>query len=149
MTSVRPKSFTYSTSVVWEKGVEAVLSAPGKPDIRVSTPPEFKGPEGNWTPESLFVAAVETCLLFTFLALARSRKLEFVSYRSQAEGLLEPVYGKQVVSRVKVRPTIAVKRAEDVDSARQIVGRMEPNCFISNSIDAEVIVEAEVVVAGA
>ncbi len=149
MTTARPKSFTYATSLVWEQDAQGILSAPGKPDIRVSAPPDFRGPEGNWTPENLFVAAVETCLMLTFVALARSRKLEFVAYKSSAEGLLEPVYGKHVISKVKVRPVITVKSQDDVAKAKEIVGRMEPNCFISQSIDSEVTLEAEVKVAGA
>lgn len=46
-TGSRPKSFTFSTGVTWGQGVEGVLSSPGRPDIKISTPPELRGPEGN------------------------------------------------------------------------------------------------------
>ncbi len=147
MTTSRAKSFTYQTSVKWERGVEAVLSAPGKPDIKVSSPPEFRGPEGNWSPENLFVASIETCLMLTFISLARSRKLEFTAYESRAEGLLEPVYGKHVVSKVTVRPRITVKSEAEREKAKGIVDVMEENCFISNSVESDVTLEAEIVLA--
>ena len=144
--TTRPKSFTYTTGVRWEQGVEGVLSAPNKPDVRVSTPPEFKGPEGNWTPENLYIASVETCLLLTFATLARGRKLEFTAYESQAEGLLEPMYGKLAISKITVKPRISIAREEDREKAQAIVHLMEEQCFISNSIESEVVLEPEIVV---
>ncbi len=147
--TTRAKSFTYTTGVRWDKELEAVLTAPERPDIRVSTPPEFRGPKGNWSPENLYVAAVESCLLFTFLSLAKSRKLDFVSYESQAEGLLEPVYGKLVVSRVTVKPRIGIASEEDREKAQGIVDNLEEQCFISNSIESEVVLEPEIIVGSA
>ena len=147
--AARVKTFTYHTSIEWKSGVEGTLSAPHKPEIGISTPPEFKGPEGNWTPENLLVGAVESCLLFTFLSLAKSRKLEFVAYASHAEGLLEPVFDKLVISKVTVRPRIEVATEEDAEKARRIMGQVEEQCFISNSIESDVIIEPEIVVTAA
>ncbi|MBI3743225.1 MAG: OsmC family protein [Chloroflexi bacterium] len=143
--TMKGKSYTYRTSIAWTSGVEGTLASPGKPSIKLSAPPEFKGPEGNWSPENLLVAAVESCVMLTFLALARSRKLEFVAYSSEAEGLLEPVYGKLVVSKVTVKPKIVVKNAADVDAAREMMGQVEENCFISNSVESEVVLQPEIV----
>ena len=145
--ATRAKTFTYETGLRWDKGLESVASAPGKPDIRVSAPPEFKGPEGQWAPENLYVSSIESCLLFTFLALAKSRKLDFTAYHSQAEGLLEPVMGKLVVSTVTVRPTITVRDDDGREKALAIVESMEANCFISNSVESEIVIKPEIVVA--
>jgi len=144
--AARVKTFTYHTSIEWKHGVEATLSSHDKPAIGISTPPEFKGPEGNWTPENLLVAAVESCLLFTFLSLAKSCKLEFAAYASHAEGLLEPVFDKLVISKVTVRPRIEVMTEQDAEKARRIMGQVEEQCFISNSIESDVIIEPEIVV---
>lgn len=146
-TSSRPKSFIYQTSTVYEGDRKLVLSAPNKPNLSVSTPPEFNGPEGHWTPEQLYVASIETCLMFTFLALARSRKLDFTSYSSTAEGLLEPVCGKLVLSKITVKPLIGIRSNEDREKADIIVGKMEKQCFISNSIESDVVLEAKIMVA--
>ena len=145
--TARAKSFTYTTSLVWREGLEGVLSSEGKPHITVSPPPDFRGLAGRWTPESLLVASVETCLLFTFLSLARSRHLEFASYESDAEGLLEQVYGKLVISKVTVRPRITITSEEDREKAEGIVEVLDEHCFISNSLESEVVVEPEILVA--
>ncbi|MBM4404867.1 MAG: OsmC family peroxiredoxin [Chloroflexi bacterium] len=146
--TTRPKSFIYNTSLRWQRDVEGVLSAPGKPDIKVSSPPEFKGPEGNWTPENLYIAAIETCLMLTYLAYCRSRKVELASYTSAAEGVLEPISGVQIISKVTVRPKIVVKGQEHLAQAQEIASFVQEKCFISNSVESDVIVEPEISVAG-
>lgn len=146
MTTIRPKTFTFRTSVVWKEGVTGVASSQGKPEIRVSTPPELRGPQGNWSPEELYIASVESCLMLTFLSLARSRQLQFAAYESRAEGVLEPVYGKQVVSRITVRPRVTVKSQGEREKAQGILANLHEHCFISNSIESEVTLEPEVVV---
>ena len=57
------KSFTYEDNVTWRSGRRGVVRAAGKPDLEVSSPPEFKGEAGIWTPEDLFVGALNTCIL--------------------------------------------------------------------------------------
>jgi organic hydroperoxide reductase OsmC/OhrA len=81
-----------------------MLSSTGKPDIQVSTPPEFKGHEGIWSPEDLFVASVNVCVMSTFLALAERAGLAFMSYESDAEGRVELAEGKLQVTSVTLIP---------------------------------------------
>ena len=142
--TTRAKTFAFQTSVKWTADVRGILSTSGRPDIVVSTPPELRGPDGNWGPEHLYVASIETCLMFTFLALARGRQLVVRGYESQSEGMLEPVEGLHVVSQVTVRPKIAVGSPEDVETAKALAAIMHDRCFISNSVESVVVVEPDV-----
>jgi len=90
---IRPKSFTYHTNVGEVQGRTATLSSEGKPPLWVSSPPEFKGEAGHWTPEDFFVASIEVCLMLTFAGLSEKRGLKFASYESSAEGLLGVIAG--------------------------------------------------------
>jgi len=83
---VRGKTYTYRTTVTWTERKRGVLSSPGKPEIQGGTPPEFKGHEGIWSPEDLFVASVNVCVMSTFLAFAERAGLAFTGYQSDAEG---------------------------------------------------------------
>ena len=78
----RPKSYTYHTAVKWTEQRKGVISCVGKPDVQVATPPEFKGHEDIWSPEDLFVASANICLMTTFLAVAERAGLTFTSYES-------------------------------------------------------------------
>jgi peroxiredoxin-like protein len=143
------RSFNYENNVTWKSARRGVVRAAGKPDLEVSSPPEFKGEAGIWTPEDLFVGALNTCILMTFVAIATQKGLEFASYQCRAEGKLEFVEGKYRFTEVKLYPQIAVKSAADVERAKEILESAHANCFISNSISSAVTLTPEVrVVAG-
>jgi organic hydroperoxide reductase OsmC/OhrA len=88
------KTFQYSNNLVWDTARRGRTSAPGKPDIEIGSPPEFKGEAGVWAPEEMLVAALNACMMLTFVSFAQSKRLAFVAYESTAEGLLENVDGK-------------------------------------------------------
>lgn len=69
------KIFHYNTQLRWSGERRGDLSSEGKPGLEIAAPPEFKGHPGLWTPEDLFVAAVEICTMTTFLAFASHKKL--------------------------------------------------------------------------
>jgi len=106
--------------------------------MEIGSPVELKGEPGLWSPEELFVGALNGCLMLTFVALAQSKGLQFLAYESAAEGLLENVDGKYRITEVSVQPNLVLKSEADLDTARTIMGAVEENCFISNSITAKV-----------
>ncbi len=132
------KSFRYSNSLTWERARRGTASAPGKSQIEVGSPPEFKGEPGVWCPEELLVGALNACLMLTFISFAQSKGVQFVAYESAAEGLLENVDGKYLISEVTVRPSLVLKSDADLEAAKTIMERVADNCFISNSIKAKV-----------
>jgi len=128
------KVFRYQAAVAWKSGRRAVVSSAGKPDIEASSPPEFKGEAGCWTPEDMFVASVNLCTLLTFVAFAQQKGLEFVSYECAAEGLLENVEGKYRFTEVALHPHITVKAQQDIERAREVLDSAHKGCLVSNSI---------------
>lgn len=141
---VRTKIYIYRTSLKWTERKMGMLSSPGKPNVQVSTPPEFKGHEGIWSPEDLFVASVNVCVMSTFLALAERAGLAFSSYESDAEGRVELVEGKLQVTSVTLTPRITISSREDVDKAKELLTKVESNCLISNSVKTHVTMHATV-----
>jgi organic hydroperoxide reductase OsmC/OhrA len=132
------KSFRYKTDVVWKSSRRGMISALGKPPVEVGSGPEFKGETGIWTPEDMLVGAVNTCLMLTFLAFAYTKGIGVTAYESSAEGLLENVDGKYRITEVTVQPSLTLKSQADLEAARAIMDKVEENCFISNSITAQV-----------
>ena len=77
---------TYHTAVRGTEQRKVVISCAWKLDIQVATPLEFKGHEGIWSPEDVFVASANVCVMTTFLAVAERAGLVFTSYESVAKG---------------------------------------------------------------
>ena len=115
-----------------------MLSAAGRPNIVVGSPPEFKGEADIWAPEELLVGSLNTCMMLTFLTLAQAQGVTPVGYESEAEGLLENVEGKYHITEVVVRPRVTLKSDAELEPARKTMENVEAHCFIANSINARV-----------
>ena len=136
---------TYTTSLKWVSQRKGTLSPDGLPELSVATPPQFPGGHpGIWSPEHLFVAAAEVCLMTTFLAIAETSKLEYVEYSSQAEGLLEKTEQGYMITEIVIRPRVVIKDPAALDRARRIIEKAEQHCLISKSMKTRVRVEADV-----
>lgn len=131
----------YEVSVNWQDGRRGMLSSPDlEPRIEVATPPQFDGGMPNvWSPEHLFVAAVNSCLMTTFLAIAGNSKLEIVSYTSKGSGKLELGEGKYAISEVILEPRVVVADEQQRARALRILEKAEANCLIGNSIRSKVL----------
>ncbi|MGE5436448.1 MAG: OsmC family protein [Syntrophothermus sp.] len=137
----------YSVSIKWDEGRIGTLSAEGLKDIQGATPPEFaKGVPGYWSPEHLFVAAVTSCLMTTFLAIAENSGLEFSDYKADANSTLEKVDGKFQVTEIEIKPVIKIKNEKDKEKALRILDKSERGCLISNSIKTKVHLNPEILV---
>ncbi len=141
---IKSRRFIYKNSIKWQSEKKGLLISPDKPDIEVATPPEFRGHPGVWTPEDLFVASVNSCIMTTFLYYAQKENFEILNYESQAEGILEWIEGRFIFSEIKVKPFVFVKQDSDIQKAKEIIGLSEKNCLISNSIKCEVTVLPEI-----
>jgi peroxiredoxin-like protein len=138
---VRSKVYTYRTAVEWTEQKKGTITSEGKPEIQVATPPEFKGHAGIWSPEDLYVAAANICLMTTFLAVAERAGLAFTAYQCEAEGRLELVDGKFQVTVITLRPHITLSSGGDVTKARELIEKAEANCLISNSMKTRIVLE--------
>jgi organic hydroperoxide reductase OsmC/OhrA len=138
---IKPKSFTYKTSVAEVEGRSASLLSEGKPSLRVASPPEFKGTAGVWTPEDFFVAAIEVCLMLTFAGVAEKNGLKFANYESTAEGLLEWDQQSYRFTRVVVRPAITLFDDHSIVAAHETLERAHATCLVAKSVSCDVVVE--------
>lgn len=138
---------TYDTKIEHANDKRGTITVSGRPPISAGAGPEFGGSAEVWTPEHLCVAAVNTCVMLTFEAIAANSKVPFRNYTASATGTLEKVEGRGFeITRVVVKPRVTV--GADVDRAKveRLVRMAERNCFISNSLKAAVTLEPEIVV---
>lgn len=138
----------YEVDVNWiDKRVGRMSSTELNDELQVATPPQFnKGVPRIWSPEHLFTAAVNSCLMTTFLAIAENSKLEFDSFNSKAQGKLEIIEGKYQMSEVTLIPQLKISREEDREKAMRVLQKSEAACLISNSIKSKIIFNPEITV---
>lgn len=138
----------YNTAIRWDQERRGTLSSPDLTNlITVATPPEFpKGEPNIWSPEHLYVAAANSCLMTTFLAIAENSKLDFVSFDSNATGKLEKVDGTFMISEIELKPKVVLKNEKDRERALRIIEKSEKACLISNSMKSKVVLSPEVLI---
>jgi organic hydroperoxide reductase OsmC/OhrA len=98
-------------------------------------------------PEEAFVAAIASCHMLWFLALAARAGFVVDHYRDDAVGIMERIdSGKQAITRVTLRPDIGFSGDEQPspDELQSLHHKAHENCFIANSVLTEITVEAAV-----
>ena len=145
-----PITHSYAVNLNWEEGRKGLLAAPEiAAEIHVVTPPPFPGGiEGHWSPEHLFVAAISSCLMTTFLAIAENSKLTFNHFSCSASGKLEMQEGKYMITEVTLKPIVEITDEADIAKAERILQKSEAACLISNSVKSTIIFVPQIKVAG-
>ena len=136
----------YEVNVNWKSDRKGLMHSPVlHSSIEVATPPEFtKGIAGIWSPEHLLVGAVNSCLMTTFLAIAENSKLAFLNFESKADGKLEKVDGKFMISEIVLTPVVTISNETDKEKAFRVLQKSEAACLISNSIKSKIVFEPKV-----
>lgn len=135
---------SYSVEASWKGGRNGLVSAEGvaEPKIRFSAPVEFKGESGYWTPEHFLVAAVASCFVVTFSAMAAASKLDFLSLEMTVDGTLRKVDGRLGFAQVVMRPTLTIVASEDQERGNHLLEKVEQGCLIARSLVCPVSMEA-------
>ncbi|MDA1001027.1 MAG: OsmC family protein [bacterium] len=139
--AIRSKVYHYPVKVKWQNERIGLLELKGKPPLQVATPPEFKGHKGFWTPEDLFVSALASCFMTTFLGTAYHRGLAFESFEADAEGKLERPEKKFLFTEVIIRVRIVLPSDGDLMLAHEVLDFAKKDCLVSNSIVSNVKIE--------
>jgi organic hydroperoxide reductase OsmC/OhrA len=112
--------------------------------VPASATKEFRGDESRVNPEEALVAALSSCHMLTFLAVAAKRKFSLESYEDAAVGVLEKnAEGKLAITRATLRPKIVWSSGVSVspDDLAKLHHDAHEGCFIANSVKTEVVVE--------
>lgn len=113
-------------------------------DIQSSPPPEFDGPAGNWSPETLFVASVADCFVLSFRAIATASRLEWLEIDCGAEGVLEKTDTGMRFTKINIEVHLRVPPGADVARAERLLEKAEKACLVSNSLNSQVHLQCRV-----
>ena len=118
---------------------------PNGVEVPGSAAPAYLGNPQRVDPEAAFVAALSSCHMLTFLALASNKGFVVDSYEDAAVGHLEKnANGKLAITRVELHPTIVYSGAKQPAAADLdwLHDKAHKECFIANSVTTEVKVVA-------
>jgi organic hydroperoxide reductase OsmC/OhrA len=120
------------------------LTSADLPTLASGPPPEFDGPGGLWSPETLLVASIADCFILTFRGVSRAARLEWLSLEAHVEGTLERIDGVTRFTRYLTRAVLTVNSTVDHGKARELLERAEKVCLVANSLHGERMLESTV-----
>ena len=124
----------YSRKHRW--GFDSGIVLPG------SASPEYLGDEDAVDPEEAFVAALSSCHMLTFLAIAAKARLPVRSYRDHAVGTLaRDDEGLMAMTAVVLRPEIEFDEDVPAERVAEMHEKSHRHCFIARSVKCSVTVE--------
>jgi organic hydroperoxide reductase OsmC/OhrA len=130
----------YSRAHTWEFDGGVEVPASSSPHI-VPLPHSVAE---NVDPEEAFIAALSSCHMLVFLAIAAKRGYVVEQYVDDCEGVLEPGEdGRVAITKVVLKPVILFtpNKVPTVAQLEKLHHMSHQQCFIANSVTSEVITE--------
>jgi organic hydroperoxide reductase OsmC/OhrA len=112
-------------------------------EVPASAAQAYRGKPEFVDPEEAYVAALSSCHMLTFLAIAARKRYTVDRYDDDAVGYMEArPNGRLWVARVELRPKIAFSgdRTPDAPTLAKMHDQSHHECFIANSVRTEVVV---------
>ena len=140
----------YSTTVEWKGEHWGHIRMGNGPEMDFSAPPDAHGHAGVLTPEDVFVAAVNTCVMMMFIWAAERFKLELVNYECRAEGTkLIELDRTEIFTLITLRPRIVLRT--DAAGRESVLKRLQraldsavKYSLVANSIKSKLVLEPEI-----
>jgi organic hydroperoxide reductase OsmC/OhrA len=121
------------------------LGLNGKPELFGSGPTVFKGDAAGLNPEEMLVASLAACHMLTYLALCAHKGVTVTGYSDHGEGRLERVGpGKMKFVEATLKPKVRIAAGSDAALAQELHHKAHEGCFVANSVNFPVLVEASV-----
>lgn len=157
MVPIMTNKHTYKTQLIWDGnlgdgtstyagyGRQYRILIDGKPELHGSADPMFRGDADRHNPEDLFLAAVSSCHMLSYLALCARSRINVVDYRDDATGdLVLDASGGGRFEEIRLHPVVTIADAADADQAMALHERAHALCFIANSCSVPIRHEAEI-----
>jgi organic hydroperoxide reductase OsmC/OhrA len=113
---------------------EHLIEIEGKPPLRGSSAPAFRGDPGRHNPEDLLLASLAACHMLWYLHLAAEAGIVVTAYRDRASATMAMKDGRMRFTEVTLRPEVTVLEG-DPEQALALHGAANRACFIANSVN--------------
>lgn len=144
---MHPYPHTYIASAEGTNAGLIAVRSPQLPAMETGAPPEFDGPRGVWSPETLLSASVADCFILTFRAVARAARFEWTELECRVEGTLDRVERVSRFTKFSTVAQLSVPKGTDTAKARELLERAEQGCLIANSLLGTRSLQTEIIVA--
>jgi len=140
--------YQYEVKASWTRNRAGIATAEDFPAaIEFAAPPEFHGEDGKWTPEHFLVAAVVSCFVVTFRAVAELSKLEFLDLQVDTIGALGRDQHGWRFTQMTLLPEVTILHEKDKELALKALKKAEHGCLVTKALSVPLVMETSIKVA--
>lgn len=143
---MKPLPHTYTVTAISSASTDVRLYSDATTVITADAPPEFGGSEQLWSPETILVSAVASCYALTFRGLANKSTLKWEQLHTEAHGKLTKDKKQLQFTEFTIKARLDLPEGQDTDVAESLLKRAKEVCLITNSLNADVHIEFDVLV---
>ena len=142
---------SHSIEIIWDLGDQELSPGNYLTDHKVilnenltidgGSSPDYGGSVSNINPEQKLAAAISSCFMMTFLALAAKMKWPVKNYKDKAISYLgKNNEGRMYVNKIELNPKIIFDNDFTIsdDEMHKMKERSHKYCFIANSLSKDV-----------
>jgi len=146
-----PKEHHYKLTATWDgnKGTGTshvraydrshTVTIAGKPELHLTTDNAAVGDQTKLNPEDLFVTAVSSCHMLSYLYICAMEGVIVTGYVDHATGTMaEDENGGGRFKILTLNPEVTVESANMIDKANELHHKAHEICYIANSVNFEV-----------
>lgn len=131
---MHPYPHHYLVKATGEASGNVVVESPGLESLDTTPPPEFGGPEGYWSPETMLVGAISNCFILTFRGVTQASKFEWISLECEVDGILDRVERVTSFNDYNLKVRLTLPQGGDAAKAEKLLHKSEQVCLVTNSL---------------
>ena len=136
------EEISFKNQVTWTEGAKGEIAFPSGARVEFALPAEFGGVEGFTSPEDLYVAAANACVLTTTLARVKKYDVALRSYRSEAVGVLERMEDGREMTKIEIK--VRLNADGDPETLMEMFADVADKVPVIRSMSTSVSIDFEV-----
>ena len=122
-----------------------VVRVENKVPLDASSDPHFRGDATKHNPEDLFLASIASCHMLWYLHLCADQGIIVTAYIDKAYGLMQTAAnGSGQFRKIVMHPEVTVAEEQMKDQAHRLHHQAHEMCFLSNSVNFEIVIEPQI-----
>lgn len=143
----KKEKIPFEVQLNWITKKQGLLSAhDAEGTLQVATPPVFGGEGNPWTPEHLFLSAISSCFMTTFLAFAEKFKIPITRFECPVKGQVSLEDGRYKFSAIDLFPKVYIPAEAFREKVELVLNKTHKYCIITHSVSTPVLYHSEILI---
>ncbi|MDX1454043.1 MAG: OsmC family protein [Gammaproteobacteria bacterium] len=135
---------TYTAAAYGHPAGVIPISSKDLDPIKTQAPPEFGGPDGFWSPETLLTAIVANCLILTFRAVSRAARFDWEDLDVKVDGTLEKTPEGLRFTEFFIKAELTIEDEAEATQAETLLLKAKQQCLLTASLNGEVSLDTKI-----